>query len=130
MSIAGRVAAVAGIAMLAGVAGCSMGGGYRQPGPIAVAPQTGVEGSWIDQQGTGVNNFRGGRFQTFASDTSQKLSEGQYVVRPDGIVEISGMSLIRQSPVAFNCAVTSPSQLNCTSSTGQQFVLMRRTGVS
>jgi hypothetical protein len=129
MSIAGRFAAAVGLAMLAGVAGCSTGG-YRQPAPIAVAPQAGIEGSWIDQQGTGVTNFTGGRFETFASDTFQKLSEGTYLVRADGVVEISGVSIIRQSPIAFNCAVASPAQLNCTSSTGQQFVLMRRTGVS
>ena len=33
-------------------------------------------------------------------------------------------------PVAFNCAIASSVRLNCTSSTGQQFVLTRRTGVS
>ena len=130
MSIAGRFAAAAGLAMLVGVAGCTTGGPYRAPGPIAVAPQTGVEGSWIDQAGTGVTNFTAGRFETFASDTLQKLSEGSYITRPDGVVEISGMSIIRQSPIAFNCAVATPAQLNCTSSTGQQFVLTRRTGVS
>jgi hypothetical protein len=129
MSIAGRFGAAAGLAFLVGVAGCTTGG-YRQPGPIAVAPQSGVEGSWIDQQGTGVTNFTGGRFETFAADTLQKLSECSYVTRPDGVVEISGISIIRQSPIAFNCAVAAPTQLNCTSSTGQQFVLTRRTGVS
>ena len=130
MSIAGRFLTASGLAMLVGIAGCSMGGGYRQPGPIAVAPQSGIEGAWIDQAGTGVTNFSGGRFETFASDTLQKLAEGNYTIRPDGVVEISGMSLIRQSPVAFNCATATPTQLNCTSSSGQQFVLTRRTGVS
>jgi len=130
MSIGGRFAAAAGLAMLAGLAGCSMSGpGYRQPGPVAVAPQSGIDGSWIDQAGTGITNFTAGRFETFASDTMQKLSEGSYTARPDGVVEISGVSLIRQSPIAFNCAVASQTQLNCTSSTGQQFVLTRRAGV-
>jgi len=129
MSIAGRSGAAAALALLVGVAGCTTGG-YREPAPIAVAPQSGVEGSWIDQQGTGVTNFSGGRFETFAADTLQKLSEGSYTVRPDGVVEISGMSIIRQSPIAFNCATATTTQLNCTSSTGQQFVLTRRTGVS
>lgn len=130
MSIAGRFVTAGGLAMLVGIAGCSTGGGYR-PGPIAALPPTsGIEGAWIDQAGTGVTNFSGGRFETFASDTLQKLSEGNYTLRPDGVVEISGMSLIRQSPVAFNCAPATPTQLNCTSSSGQQFVLTRRTGVS
>lgn len=130
MSRVGGFAAVAGIAMLVGVAGCTTGGpAYRQSGPIAAAPQSGIEGSWIDQAGTGVTNFSAGRFETFASDTMQKLSEGNYAVA-GGVVQITGTSLIRQSPIAFNCATASPTQLNCTSSSGQQFVLTRRAGVS
>lgn len=128
MSIAGRIAAAAGLAMLVGVAGCTTGG-YVRPTPAALPPQTGVEGSWVDQAGTGVTNFTAGRFETFAADTLQKLSEGNYTTRPDGVVEINGFSLLQQKPVAFNCGVAGPTQLNCTSSTGQQFVLMRRTGV-
>jgi hypothetical protein len=41
-------------------------------------------------------------------------------------VEITGTSLIRQSPISFNCLMVSTSQLNCTSSSGQNFVLTRR----
>ena len=128
MSIAGRIAAAAGIIALAALAGCTTGPGPR-PGPVALAPQ-GVEGSWIDQQGTGVTNFTGGRFETYATDTGQKLSEGTYTMRDPVVAQISGFSLLQQKPVAFNCAVASPVQLNCTSSSGQQFVLTRRTGTS
>jgi hypothetical protein len=42
-------------------------------------------------------------------------------------VQINGTSLIRQTPVGFNCLMVSTSQLNCTSSSGQNFVLTRRT---
>ena len=128
MSTAGRIASTAGIVALAALAGCPTGPGPG-PRPVAVAPQ-GVEGAWIDQQGTGVTNFTGGRFETYATDTGQKLSEGTYTMRDPTVAQISGFSLIQQKPVAFNCAVATPVQLNCTSSTGQRFVLTRRTGVS
>jgi hypothetical protein len=130
MSIAGRFAVAAGLTLLAGVAGCTTGGMYRQSAPIAALPQTGIEGAWIDQQGTGVTNFTAGRFETYATDTGEKLSEGTYTMRDATLAEINGFSLARQAPVAFNCALASTVQLNCTSSTGQQFVLTRRTGVS
>lgn len=97
------------------------------PGPIVAAPQ-GVEGQWIDQAGTGLSVFTAGRFETFATDSSQKLSEGTYTMRSPTLVEITGISIIRQSPIAFNCALATPTQLNCTASSGQQFVLTRRVG--
>ena len=33
-----------------------------------------------DAQGTGLSTFSGGVFQTVATDTGQKLSEGSYIV--------------------------------------------------
>jgi hypothetical protein len=95
-------------------------------GPITPGASKGVEGSWIDAQGTGLSTFQAGRFQTVATDTGQKLSDGSYRMTGPTSVEISGTSLIRQAPVAFNCLMVSTSQLNCTSSTGQNFVLTRR----
>lgn len=120
---------MAGIAALAAIAGCTTGPGPGPSGPIVSAPR-GIEGSWIDQQGTGITNFTGGRFETYATDTGQKLSEGSYSMRDPMVAQITGFSLLQQKPVAFNCAVASPVQLNCTSATGQNFVLTRRTGVS
>ena len=110
-------------AMAAAVAGCTTGG----PGapPMASAPK-GVEGNWIDAQGTGISTFAGGRFQTSATDTGQKLADGSYTMTGATSVQINGTSLIRQSPISFNCLMVSPSQLNCTSSSGQNFVLTRR----
>ena len=115
--------------LLAGavLAGCQMGGGTQRTFVDTPAPvQNGVEGAWVDQAGTGVTNFNAGRFETFATDSGQKLSEGGYVMRSPQLIEISGTSIIRQSPIAFNCAVAGTTQLNCTSSSGQQFILTRR----
>ena len=113
--------AVAGLAVV--LAGC-MGGGAGNT-PLGAAP-TGVEGAWIDAQGTGLSTFSGGVFQTVATDTGQKLSEGSYISSGRDSVQITGTSLIRQSPIGFNCLMVSRNQLNCTISAGQQFVLTRR----
>ncbi len=106
------------------LAGCTSAP-RRAPTIPAPAP-TGIEGAWVDQAGTGVTNFSNGRFETFATDSGQKLSEGTYQFRDQVLVEITGISIIRQSPVAFNCSIASINQLNCTASSGQQFVLTRR----
>jgi hypothetical protein len=124
MTIARKVfsaGAVAGLSIL--IAGCMGGGGG---GGSARPAQTGIEGSWIDAQGTGLSTLSGGIFSTVATDTGQKLAEGSYVANGATSVQISGTSLIRQSPISFNCLLVSTSQLNCTSSAGQNFVLTRR----
>ena len=115
---AGAVAALSII--LAGCLGGGSGGGPSRPS------QTGVEGTWIDAQGTGLSTISGGVFTTVATDTGQKLAEGSYALTNPTSVQISGTSLIRQAPISFNCLLVSSSQLNCTSSAGTQFVLTRR----
>jgi hypothetical protein len=100
----------------------------------AVARPSGVEGSWQDPTG-GVSTFSGGAFQTVASDTGEKLSEGRYTLSGRDSVAITGTSLARQrrnepAAVAFNCLLASANQLNCTSSSGQQFILTRRRGAT
>ncbi|UCI09164.1 hypothetical protein [Mesorhizobium sp. B1-1-8] len=124
MTIARKVLSVgAAIALATLLAGC-MTGGPEAP-PMAAAPK-GVEGSWIDAKGTGLSTFKAGSFATVATDTGQKLSEGSYTMTGPTSVEIHGTSLIRQTPVSFNCLMISTSQLNCTSASGQNFVLTRR----
>ena len=124
MTIARKVLSAGAVAGLSAVlVGCMSGGGGG--GPVRPA-QTGIEGSCIDAQGTGISTLSGGVFQTVATDTGQTLSEGSYVLSGQDGVQISGTSLIRQSPIIFNCLLVSTSQLNCTSSAGQQFVLTRR----
>ena len=124
MTIALKVLSAAAVAGLSAIlAGCMSGGGGG--GPTRPA-QTGIEGSWIDAQGTGLSTLSAGVFTTVATDTGQKLAEGSYVASGATSVQINGTSLIRQSPISFNCLLISTSQLNCTSSAGQQFVLTRR----
>jgi hypothetical protein len=114
MGVAGALATM--------LAACATGGPDQPP----MVTQKGVEGSWIDAKGTGLSTFASGSFTTVATDTGQKLAEGSYTMTGATSVEISGTSLIRQTPVGFNCLMVSTSQLNCTSATGQNFVLTRR----
>lgn len=119
LALAGLAAALSACVSYPGSGG---GGGGGTP----VRPASGIEGAWIDAQGTGLSSLSGGVFQTVATDTGQKLAEGSYILNGANSVQITGTSLIRQSPIAFNCLLVSSSQLNCTSSAGQQFVLTRR----
>lgn len=116
----------AGAAILAvAIAGCTTGGSGPGGGTTPRAA-TGIEGSWIDAQGTGLSTLSAGVFTTVATDTGQKLAEGSYVMSSPTSVQINGTSLIRQQPIGFNCLLVSSNQLNCTSTSNQQFVLTRR----
>ena len=124
MTIARKVLSVGMAAGLAAMLAACATSGPDEP-PMAAGPK-GVEGSWIDAKGTGLSTFAAGSFTTVATDTGQKLSEGSYTMTGATSVEIHGTSLIRQTPVSFNCLMVSTSQLNCTSASGQNFVLTRR----
>ena len=106
------------IVSLAALAACQSAG----PGPGA-AP-TGVEGDWLSSDGVAISRFSAGSFSTTARDTGKTLAQGTYVAS-GATVQIIGTSVIRQSPVSFNCLMVSTKQLNCTSSAGQQFTLVR-----
>ncbi|WP_442582316.1 hypothetical protein ACSBOB_10370 [Mesorhizobium sp. ASY16-5R] len=116
-----RLGYAAAIAILAaGISGCVSGG---PSGPAATA--AGVEGDWLSSDGVAVSRLSGGVFTTNALDTGNKLADGSYKVNGN-TVEITVVSLIRKTTTNVNCALVAPTQLNCTSSAGQQFVLTRR----
>lgn len=126
MMIARKVFLAGAFAGMAGVlAGC-MGSGSGNPQQAAA---TGFEGEWLSTDGVAVSRFSGGAFQTTALDTGNKLADGSYQVVDARTVSISVRSLIRQTTTSVNCAMAATNQLNCTSSTGQQFVLTRRPAV-
>lgn len=117
-----RQSVFAGVVILgfAALAGCQSSG----PSSPGAAP-TGVEGDWMSSDGVATSRFSGGSFSTTANDTGKVLAQGTYTVA-GASVSINGTSVIRQSPIAFNCLMASPKQLNCTSSAGQNFTLIRR----
>ncbi len=113
------------LAALLLLAGCMSGG----PGGFGGTPR-GVEGEWLSTDGVAVSRFNGGMFETVATDTGNRLASGTYQMTGQDAVTINGTSLIRQTPVSFNCLMATPAQLNCTSTSGQQFVLNRRQATS
>jgi hypothetical protein len=116
-----RRSAFAGVLVgLAALAACQSAG----PSGPGMAP-SGVEGDWMSSDGVAISRFSGGSFSTTALDTGNKLAEGSYVVSGAN-VSITGTSVIRQSPISFNCLMASSKQLNCTSAAGQNFTLIRR----
>ncbi len=117
--------AFAAAALSALLAGC-VSGGEELSRPMAPAPQSGVEGSWISTDGVAVSTFSAGVFATTATDTGNKLADGSYRMVDPKTVEITVVSLIRNTTTNVNCALVTTAQLNCTSSAGQQFVLTRR----
>ena len=111
------------VGALAGLLAACQSATYS-PRPIAVQPQ-GIDGQWTDPNGI-ISSFYNGRFETRTTDTNSLLAEGSYRHVSDQIVEIELTSLLRQTTSRVNCALATPSQLNCTSSTGAQFTLVRR----
>ena len=93
-------------------------------GPVKSAT-SGVEGDWLSSDGVAVSRLSGGVFTTTALDTGNKLADGSYRIN-GSTIEITVVSLIRNTTTNVNCALVSQSQLNCTSSSGQQFILTRR----
>lgn len=96
----------------------------RQASAPPPRPQ-GVEGTWVDPNGI-VSTFQNGTFNTRASDSNALLASGTYTSLSPTLVEINMTSLVRKTQSRVNCALVSPSQLNCTQDTGAQFSLARR----
>lgn len=132
MMNAGKIRAAGALAVALALAGCQ-GTGIppRSGGPIASAPppSSHFDGDWMSTDGVAISRFTSGRFETLATDTGNKLAEGNYTQTGPSSVSISVTSLIRQTTTQVNCAMVSQTQLNCTSSAGAQFSLVRR-GVS
>ncbi len=100
---------------------------YSSPGYNSPPPQAGIEGQWTDPNGI-ISSFYGGRFETRTTDgTNSLLARGNYTQVNPRLVEIDMTSLVRNTTSRVNCALATPNQLNCTSSTGSQFSLVRKT---
>jgi len=125
MTISRMGRAALGVAATLVLTGCMVGPGEQR----SVAVRTsGVEGPWIDENGN-RSSFAGGRFQTIAADTGATLSDGSYRYLDNRTVAMEVRSRIRQTTLNVNCAQVTTTQLNCTSSAGNQFVLRRAPGV-
>ncbi|GAB1583027.1 outer membrane lipoprotein Omp10 [Phyllobacterium phragmitis] len=106
------------------LAACQSAGPIGGNVPV-VARGGGIEGNWVDANGI-TSSFNSGVFVTRTTDTNEKLAEGNYRYETPQLVAIDMRSLVRGTTSRVNCAVVSPSQLNCTSSAGSQFTLTRK----
>ncbi len=113
------------IALAAALSSCSYYGGSPGPLPVATRAPTTVEGTWVDPNGI-VSTFQGGAFNTRTTDSNQLLASGTYINTGDRMVEINMTSLLRKTQSRVNCALVTSNQLNCTTDTGSQFSLARR----
>jgi len=106
-----------------GVAACL---DTRPPQPVSVVyPQRlDVEGDWVDSNGI-HSSFRNGYFETRATDTQEKLSEGNYVMRSPERVDIEIHSLVRGTVSRVACSFSGPTQLSCRTPEGASFSLYR-----
>ena len=98
---------------------------YDRPTYVQPRPQ-GIEGQWVDTNGI-ISSFYNGRFETRTTDTNSLLAQGAYIQINQSLVEIDLTSLVRKTTSRVNCALASANQLNCTTSTGAQFTLARKT---
>ncbi|MFN4273519.1 MAG: hypothetical protein ACK4F5_11950 [Aliihoeflea sp.] len=123
----------AALALAATLAGCQAYGPPPSRAPMSPQPMpqmSNIDGEWVSTDGVATSRFFGGTFETVANDTGNRISEGRYQRRGDNVFEISGVSLLRQAPISFNCMMITQTQLNCTAAAGNQFSLIRRQTMS
>ncbi|MGL4489807.1 MAG: hypothetical protein ACRCU5_10230 [Rhizobiaceae bacterium] len=92
---------------------------------VAAAP-VGIDGDWVDTRGINTAKFGGGTFTSVDANTGQTMARGSYTYRDQQNVDLAFTSLIRNTSVNAACIVVAQSQLNCTTSSGAKFTLVRR----
>lgn len=137
MMNAGKIRGAVAVSALIVLAACQSqpyGSRPLPPGGMSSLPPSAgsspFEGDWISTDGVAVSRFTNGFFETLATDTGNKLAEGNYNQLDNSTVTISVTSLIRQTTTQVNCALVTSTQLNCTSSAGQQFSLTKRSAMT
>jgi hypothetical protein len=96
-------------------------------GPNDAPPKpAGIDGEWVDTRGINTASFNGGTFQSIATDTGKVAARGSYTYRDPQNVDLAFTSLIRNTTVNAACLIVMPSQMNCTTSSGATFTLVRK----
>jgi hypothetical protein len=98
--------------------------GSREPS-VAPAP-AGIDGEWVDTRGINTAKFGGGTFTSIDISNGQTMARGSYTYRDAQNVDLSFTSLIRNTTVNAACILIGQGQLNCTTSSGAKFSLVRR----
>lgn len=96
-------------------------------GPRMSSPKpAGIDGEWVDSRGINTATFSAGTFTSFATDTGKVAARGSYSYRDQQNVDLAFTSMIRNTTVNAACLVVMPSQMNCTTSSGATFTLVRK----
>ncbi len=109
------------------LAGCVVTG--PGPGPSRPSGPVFAEGNW-QQEDIASYTFGNGSFVGTATDTGNRLSDGTYRYTGAQQVNITGVSALRGTSFSANCLLVNAVTMNCTSSSGAQFSLIKRTGFS
>lgn len=113
------------LAMTGFLASCQTYDGTGQS--VSVAPRpVGIDGEWVDTRGINSASFASGTFTSTSTETGQTMARGSYKYRDPQTIDLAFTSLLRNTTVNAACLLAGPSQLNCTSSSGAQFSLVRR----
>ncbi len=120
----GQISRAASVLLVLGLTACQSTV-YNDRPNYSPAPTSGVEGSWIDEQGVAVSTLYSGVFESIANDTGQRISQGTYAYRDANTIDLTINSLIRGTTKNATCRLVTPYQLNCTNSDGVHFVLIR-----
>lgn len=96
----------------------------------SVAPTpSGIDGDWVDTRGINTAKFGAGTFTSVDSTTGQTMARGSYSYAGPQNVNLAFTSLVRNTSVNAACLLVARSQLNCTTSSGAKFTLVRRAAV-
>jgi len=106
------------------LASCTLDTRPQRPVHVIHPQPLTVEGNWVDSNGI-HSSFQRGYFETRATDTQEKLSEGNYVMRSPERVDIEIHSLVRGTVSRVSCAFDGPRHLLCRSPEGANFSLYR-----
>ncbi len=97
-------------------------------GPEVAPAPVGIDGDWVDTRGINTAKFGGGTFTSVDANTGQTMARGSYSYRDQQNVDLAFTSLIRNTTVNAACIVVAQSQMNCTTSSGAKFSLVRKAG--
>jgi hypothetical protein len=97
-------------------------------GPVEPPKPKGIDGEWVDTRGVNTASFANGTFTSVALDTKQVMARGSYTYTDPSqtSVSLAFTSLLRNTSVNANCLLVMPSQMNCTTSSGAKFSLVRK----
>jgi hypothetical protein len=95
----------------------------NQKKPIAVSA---IDGNWIDTRGINSAHFSNGTFTSIDTNTGKPLARGSYTFKDSQAIDLNFTSLVRNATVNAACLLVTPSQVNCTTATGAQFILVKK----